>query len=155
MRWGDSRPVLRDEPWSGDTPAEALAAENTPDAKKTIRRPGPGSCKTYMRKRLAKALPEIADALIAAAIAGDLPALKMLVQLSGLYDKETAPVSKRFGGRSFEEILLEDWRKEPLDGAATDPNLANGEPDYGGESPTRDQAACGVDTSGPEALPER
>ena len=80
---------------------------------KTIRPPRAKNCKRYMKERLAEALPEIADALLDAARQGKLPELKMAVQMSGLDEKQVVPALKRFGGRSFEDILLEDWRKEP------------------------------------------
>lgn len=84
--------------------------------ERTIREPGPRTCKRYMRARLAQALPEIATRLIEASREGSLPELKMLLQMCGLDDKDALPDSKRRRGRSLAEQLLDEWRREPLDG---------------------------------------
>ncbi len=68
-----------------------------------------------MRRRVADALPKIADRLIGEALQGGLPALKVLVQLAGLDEKEPAKETSRPRGKTIEEKLMEDWRKEPLD----------------------------------------
>lgn len=79
--------------------------------------PSAKNCKPYVRKRLAKALPEIANALIEKAREGSLPELKMLVQMSGLDEKNASGSVEKRRGKSLEQMLMEDWRKEPLDGA--------------------------------------
>ena len=123
IKWVDGRPVFPGKTLPGDEPPG-----NTEDStvKPPARRPGPRNCKPYMRKRLARALPEIADALLKEARHGKLPELKMLMQLSGLDDKDPNPPSKRFGGRTFEDILLDGWRKENEDAAAANP-IAEGD----------------------------
>jgi hypothetical protein len=76
--------------------------------------PRPRGARRYLRNRLAEALPEIADSLIDKAIAGGLPELKVLIQVAGLDEKEPPanPADRKFGGRYFEDILIEQWRKE-------------------------------------------
>ena len=82
---------------------------------RTRKAPSARNCKPYVRRRLASALPEIADALIDRAQQGSLPELKMLVQMSGLDEKGAAGAAERRRGKSLEEMLMKDWRKEPLD----------------------------------------
>ena len=83
-------------------------------------KPEPEDVRRYVRKRLAEALPEIADTLVKEAVGGGLDELKVLVQMSGIDTK--APPEKprsRRTGRTLEQILLHDWRKEPLDGVGS------------------------------------
>ena len=75
----------------------------------------PRSFKRYMRERLAAALPEIADSLIKAAIGGKIAELKMLLEMSGLNEKDLAPDPLKRRGKTLEEMLMDDWRKEPAD----------------------------------------
>ena len=87
--------------------SSAVGGRKAPSAK---------NCRPYVRRRLARALPEIADALIDKAQTGSLPELKMLVQMSGLDDKDTSSPAEKRRGKSLEEMLMEDWRKESMDG---------------------------------------
>ena len=98
-----------------ELPEQQVQGTEEQEAKPKRRRPGPNGCRKYLRGRVADALPEIADTLIAKAIAGALAELKVLVQLSGLDEKKPAKEASRPRGRTIEEKLMEDWRKEPLD----------------------------------------
>ena len=101
--------------------APALVASRRPEPHATEaeaewhRRPGPDDCRRYLRLRVADALPLIADKLIDAALQGALPEIKLLVQLTGIDEKEPAQEASRPRGKTIEEKLMEDWRKEPLD----------------------------------------
>jgi hypothetical protein len=88
---------------------------------KVIQPPGasPKSRRRYMRERLAAALPEIATSLLRGAKEGRMAELKVVMQMCESEDKKTTVKAKRFGGRSFEDILMEGWGKEQLDGAGT------------------------------------
>ncbi len=77
--------------------------------------PSAKNCKPYVRKRLAKALPEIANVLIDKAQQGGLAELKMLVKMSGLDDRVAQGTEAKRRGKTLKEMLMEDWRKEPLD----------------------------------------
>ena len=50
-----------------------------------------------------------------AARCGGVPELKALIQLSGLDEKRAIPRNSKPRGRSFADILMDNWRKEPLD----------------------------------------
>ena len=82
---------------------------------KPIAPPDSASCKRYMQERLAAVLPLIANGLINEALNGDLPALKLILQMAELEDKEPEPVGPPHRCKSLEEMLIEDWQKEPFD----------------------------------------
>ncbi len=89
--------------------------------------PGPRGCSRYMKRRIAEAMPAIATALIDRALRGSTAELKLVVQIAGLDRKQppTDPAERKFGGRYFEDFLMDEWRKEkghdPTDADPDDP----------------------------------
>jgi len=79
--------------------------------KKSLGAPRPKYCRTYARKRVAEALPEIVDAFAEEAKKGSVAHMKMLANLGGL-DKGETPAVKRRRGKSVVRRLL-DLTKEP------------------------------------------
>jgi hypothetical protein len=65
------------------------------------------------RKSLMDAIPGSAKALADGASSGSVPHIKLLLQLVGLDDGELAPETVRPREKTLEEILMEQWRKEP------------------------------------------
>ena len=108
-------PALLSDPGSGLPKTRQHAEHEAGHEPKNERRPGPNGCRRYVRRRFAKALPEIATALIEQAKQGKLPELKVLVELSDLDGKRRSAEAARPRGKTIEDRLMEDWRKEPLD----------------------------------------
>jgi hypothetical protein len=106
------------EPSRGEALSEPGTAEKRVRKKRrrAIAPPCARTCKQYMRKRLARALPRIANGLIKGAREGNLGDLKMLVQMCFLDDKEPPKPAGPRRGKTLEELLMDDWRKEPTDG---------------------------------------
>lgn len=107
------------KPMTANDSDEHLVPNPNPD-----RQPASATCsptakgvKRFMRRCLAQAMPEIAKTLLTAAKAGKLPELKIAIELSGLHDKNITAKTPKRRGRTFEEILMDDWRKEPVDGS--------------------------------------
>jgi hypothetical protein len=72
--------------------------------------PRPASCRTYARKRLAKAMPELMDALVEHSAKGSLGHMKLVVQITGLDEPE--PGAKQQPERDVAAELLEEWTGE-------------------------------------------
>ena len=106
-----NEPRLEDE--AASRPETLPEAEPKPDGK-TAAAPTPGACQRYMRQRFADALPTIADFLLAAAKGGDLPCLKMVLQIAQLEDEPEVDLTPH-RCKSLEEMLMDDWRKEPTE----------------------------------------
>jgi hypothetical protein len=83
----------------------------TVEKKTLVGAPRPKYCRTYARKRVAEALPEIVDAFAKEAKKGSVAHMKMLANLGGL-DKGEMPAVKRRRGKSVVRRLL-DLTKEP------------------------------------------
>jgi hypothetical protein len=83
----------------------------TVEKKTLVGAPRPKYCRTYARKRVAEALPEIVDAFAKEAKKGSVAHMKMLANLGGL-DKGETPAVKRRRGKSVVRRLL-DLTKEP------------------------------------------
>jgi hypothetical protein len=81
------------------------------EKKSLVGAPRPKYCRTYARKRVAEALPEIVDAFAKEAKKGSVAHMKMLANLGGL-DKGETPAVKRRRGKSVVRRLL-DLTKEP------------------------------------------
>ncbi len=81
------------------------------EKKSLMGAPRPKYCRTYARKRVAEALPEIVDAFAEEAKKGSVAHMKMLANLGGL-DKGETPAVKRRRGKSVVRRLL-DLTKEP------------------------------------------
>ena len=90
--------------------AEAEVAGETPVPEVAQVAPRPDRCRSYARKRLAAALPKIADAFVEEAKKGSSTHLKTLMQLGGLDGREVAKPAKR-KGKGTAGRLLEEWRK--------------------------------------------
>ena len=79
--------------------------------------PRPANCRKFARARFAQQLPDIMDKLTKEALAGSVPHLKVLLELTGL-DKAEPPHAVQRKEKSLEAILLEQWRKDEEDEAA-------------------------------------
>jgi hypothetical protein len=74
--------------------------------KAAVGAPRPQSCRTFTRKRVAEALPEIVEAFAEEAKKGSVAHMKMLANLGGL-DQRELPVAKKRRGKSVVRRLLE------------------------------------------------
>jgi len=110
--------VPEQEPGCGEAASGMGATKPTvrKKRKRGIAPPGPRTCKQYMRKRLAKALPQIANNLIKGSLEGNLGDLKILVQMCFLDEREAPKPAGPRRGKTLEELLMDDWRKEPTHG---------------------------------------
>jgi hypothetical protein len=80
--------------------------EGKPETKAAVSAPRPRYCRTFTRKRVAEALPEIVEAFAREARKGSVAHMKMLANLGGL-DKGELPVVKKRRGKSVVRRLLE------------------------------------------------
>jgi hypothetical protein len=88
---------------------ERLAAE----AGRRVGAPRPKYCRVYARARFAEALPEISERLVREAKKGSVAHLKLLVQLTGLDQKQdVVPRKQKKPGKSLEVILMEQWERD-------------------------------------------
>jgi hypothetical protein len=124
MRWVAGGPVRDGEPSPEDRPADEMNPKQLGAAAIKPPRPSQKSHRRYMRERLTADLPAIADSLLKEARDGKLP-----VQMSGMDEKKSSSKPARYRGRSFAEILMDDWRKEPVDGDGSE--LTNRRDDLG------------------------
>ncbi len=69
-------------------------------------------CRTYTKKRVAEALPAIAERFVEEAKKGSIQHAKVLIRLSGLDAKDVPKQAKR-RGKSLAGRLLEELRKKP------------------------------------------
>jgi hypothetical protein len=74
--------------------------------------PRPKFCRTYAKKRVAEALPAIAERFVEEAKKGSIQHAKVLIRLSGLDGKDVPKPAKR-RGKSLAGRLLEELRKRP------------------------------------------
>jgi len=65
------------------------------------------------RKSLIKGVPKAATALVEGAVVGSVPHIKLLMQLVGLDDAGFAPVAVGPQEKTLEEIVMEQWNREP------------------------------------------
>jgi hypothetical protein len=72
----------------------------------------PKDCEKYMRKRVAEALPTIAESFIKKANEASVPHTKVLLALSGLEGRRT-PKAKRHKGQTIAGRLLEQFGSDP------------------------------------------
>jgi hypothetical protein len=72
----------------------------------------PRYCRSYAKKKVAAALPLIAEAFLEEAKKGSIQHAKVLMQLSGLDVKEN-PKNARPRGKSLAGELLKELRKKP------------------------------------------
>lgn len=92
-----------------------VAEGGEPDGEKKKRRaavPQARHCRTYTRRRVAEALPEIVEKFLKEAKAGSVPHAKALASLGGL-DKGDVKAAPKRRGKTFAGLLL-----EKLDGPA-------------------------------------
>ncbi len=113
-RPSSSQSALRDSPETFSPDEPQIASEHWLSGP-AVAAPDSTSCKRYMQQRLAAVLPLIANGLINEALNGDLPALKLILQMAELEDKEPEPAGPPHRCKTLEEMLIEDWQKEPLD----------------------------------------
>ena len=65
------------------------------------------------RKSLMEGVPKAANALVEGAVVGSVPHIKLLMQLVGLDEAGFAPVAVRPQEKTLEEIVMEQWNREP------------------------------------------
>lgn len=65
------------------------------------------------RNNLMEGIPKAATALVVGATKGSVPHIKLLMQLVGLDDAGFAPVVVRPQEKTLEEIVMEQWNREP------------------------------------------
>jgi hypothetical protein len=77
--------------------------------------PKPKQCRTFTRKKVAEALPDIVETFVEEAKKGSIPHAKMLAVLGGLdkADKGEAQVVKKRRGKSAMTLLLEQMGRKP------------------------------------------
>ena len=94
-------------------PVEAEALEQLPAAElrpsRRPRPPGPDTCHQFVRRQLAKALPELFLALLKRAHEGDLPAVKLLWQL-GQLDRQAEQAGDYDEDRKFVRSTMAKYR---------------------------------------------
>jgi hypothetical protein len=93
----------------GDGGAEAGGRKSSGAA------PKPKQCRTFTRKKVAEALPEIVETFVEEAKKGSIAHAKMLATLGGLDKTETGEVPgvKKRRGKSAMTLLLEKMSKTP------------------------------------------
>jgi hypothetical protein len=91
----------------------AVAEEETKESR--VATPRPKYCRTFARKRLAEALPEIMAKFAEEAKKGSIQHMKILTKLGGL-DQGEMPVAKKRRPKSIMAKLLEDFRKPQDEG---------------------------------------
>ena len=86
--------------------------EALPERKALAGAPRPKYCRTYTRKRVAEALPEIAEKFVEEAKKGSIQHAKVLMKLGGLDGNDVPkPVKRR--GKGIAGRLLDQLRKMP------------------------------------------
>jgi hypothetical protein len=90
------------------------SGEESVAKKPAVGAPRPRYCRTYTRKRVAEALPEIVDAFAEEAKKGSVAHMKMLTNLGGL-DQGEIPTVKKRRGENVVGRLLRDWKKLPVE----------------------------------------
>jgi hypothetical protein len=87
--------------------AEKRAAQALPDA------PRPRYCRTFTRKRVAEALPEIVEKFVEQAKQGSVPHARALAALGGLDKGDVVPKVVRRRGKSLGRQLMEEFGDPP------------------------------------------
>ncbi len=77
--------------------------------------PKPKQCRTFTRKKVAEALPDIVETFVEEAKKGSIAHAKMLAVLGGLdkADKSETQVVKKRRGKSAMTLLLEQMGRKP------------------------------------------
>jgi hypothetical protein len=65
------------------------------------------------RRTLQEAVPEVATKLVEQAKTGNIPHMKLLLQLLGLEDGGLTPTRVGPREKTLEEVLMEQWNNEP------------------------------------------
>ena len=78
--------------------------------KPAVGAPRPRYCRSFTRKRVAEALPEIVEKFLDEAKKGSIPHAKALTALSGLDRGEVVPAVVTRRGKSFADRLIEEIR---------------------------------------------
>ncbi len=89
---------------------DAVEEEREPEKKKpaAVGAPRPRGCRTFVRNRMAEAMPEIVEALVEKAKGGSVAHAKALAELSGLTKNEKVEPKRRRRGKTFVGALLEE-----------------------------------------------
>jgi hypothetical protein len=87
--------------------AEKRAAQELPEP------PRPRNCRTYTRKRVAEALPEIVEKFVQQAKQGSVPHARALAALGGLDKGDVVPKVVRRRSKSLGQQLMEEFGDPP------------------------------------------
>lgn len=87
--------------------AEKKAAQELPEA------PRPRYCRTFTRRRVAEALPEIVEKFVQQAKRGSVPHARALAALGGLDKGDVVPKVVRRRGKSLGQQLMEEFGDPP------------------------------------------
>ncbi len=100
--------------------AGRFVRENEGEGAKVVKRsavgaPRPKNCRTFTRKRVAEALPEIVEKLVEEAKKGSIAHTKILMIVGGLDKSSEMPKAKKRRGKSVVGRLLDDLRRQPVE----------------------------------------
>lgn len=76
--------------------------------------PQPKYCRTYTRRRVAEALPEIVEKFVEEAKKGSVAHAKALANLGGLDKGDVVPKATKRRGKGVAGLLLEALKKAPV-----------------------------------------
>ena len=110
-RRGDGRFVRG--PGTGAERVEVEGVREDGPGKELPTAPRPRYCRTYTRKRVAEALPEIVEKFVQEAKEGSVPHARALATLGGLDKGDVAPPIVRRRGKSLGRQLLEEFGEPP------------------------------------------
>jgi hypothetical protein len=83
------------------------------EAKQLPGAPRPRYCRTYTRKRVAEALPDIVEKFVEQAKLGSVPHARALAALGGLDKGDVEPKVVRRRGKSLGQQLMEEFGDPP------------------------------------------
>ncbi len=99
---------VRDESADGEREPSEVKAKKAPMAA-----PRPKYCRTYTRKRVAEALPDIVEKFVEEAKKGSVAHAKALANLGGLDKGDVVPKVTKRRGKGVAGLLLEALKREP------------------------------------------
>ena len=91
---------------------EPKGEENTEPVQEkpaAVGAPRPRYCRTYARKRLAEAAPQVVDAFLEKAKDGSVQHLKTLLELTGIMKDPVKPKVVKRRGKTLARQLLDEW----------------------------------------------
>ena len=104
---------LEGEGCAAGSEAQPANADLNPEQEQELARSRQTRLIERARNRLLGALPDMATALAAKAKAGSAPHMRLLLQILDLYDGGLAEQQVQVKEKTLEEILMEQWNREP------------------------------------------